>query len=174
MQTLTNFTFILLTLSILLGCKASMDTDQNGNPIAGARIDFQVYCSKFIRLKIDNSKVTSIDALREGIRDGEAKASLKSNEFLGTMTYKLVAYPDGSRDITCTLTDGSRQFMGNSSVSKGHAPYSDNLCSVVYDLNDASFGTFSFYWNNEMRGVSYNDDNYSRSLFVRSDECSEL
>lgn len=171
---LVLITYILLVNLLLLGCKAEITNEGEAADAYTRGISFRVHCSKMVlvRLRDDLSRVEYTDSASEGAK----KERISPKEFIGEFTYKLTEYADGSRELTCQLTDGSRQYMGQTSISSRTAYLSDNLCSVVYDLDsDATNGSFSFYWQPNNRGLTYHDDyGLTKELFVRSSECSEL
>lgn len=165
----------LILILALASCKGQFSNeDQNGNPVH-SQFAFQVFCSKFVRINLND--LHHVSSITDYSGRGNAGDRINGTDFLGEMTYKLREYQDGSVDIQCMLNDGGRQYFGTASVSSRNSAYSDNMCSVMYDLEgNGTGGTFYFYWSNTDRGLTYVDDyqNYSKELFVRSSECSEL
>lgn len=162
----------LAVMPVLTSCKAEITNDKE-DPTSTANITFKVHCSKMIliRLNDDKSRVEYTEELAEG----QKSKPLSNGEFIGEFIYRLKEYADGSREIDCQISDGKRQFYNSASVSSRTAYMSDNLCSIVYDLDQPTNGSFSFYWHPNSRGLTYNDDyGLSKELFVRSSECSEL
>lgn len=167
--------FTLLANLLLTGCEATIGESPEQKDAAFTRgIVFRVHCSKMILIRLTDTlkRVEYTDAASEG----SSKKKISDKEFIGEFTYRLAEYADGSREIDCQLTDGSRQFTGQTSLSARTAPYSDNLCSIVYDLDkDATNGSFSFYWQTSSRGLTYQDDyGLTKEMYVRSSECSEM
>ncbi len=166
--------FTLLVNLFLSGCKAEMTNDGTKDAAFTRGVVYRVACSKMILIRLSDNlkKVDYTDAVPEGTK----KSVTSPKEFVGEFIYHLTEYADGSRELDCQLTDGSRQYTGSKSISSRTAYMSDNLCSIVYDLDsDATNGSFSFYWQTSQRGLTYVDDyGYNKELFVRSSECSEL
>lgn len=170
-----KFLTVALTIMTLIGCKAEITNDKE-TPAAASLVSFRVYCSKLILMKVENKVVKYAEEVDEGKSKKEAEATKRPEEFIALFTYELKEYSDGSRDIECTLNDFSREYYANSSVSARNAPYSDNLCSITYDLGGPSAGSWGFSWHNTYRTMSYSDDyeDYYKDFHVRGSECSEL
>ncbi len=165
----------LLVINLLLtSCKAEVTNEGDPKPAFSRGIVFRVHCSKMILVRLNDSlkKVEYTDAASEG----SSKKQISNKEFIGEFVYRLTEYADGSKELDCQLSDGLRQYTGSKSISSRTAYMSDNLCSIVYDLDtDATNGSFNFWWTNSQRGLSYNDDyGYNKEMYVRSSECSEL
>ena len=154
---------IFVTLPILCGCEISTE-DKKESPVG-----FVGHCSKY--LKVHKPATKSIDKA-----DVVDKGSvLGTDEKLLYAAYSIVENSDGSHNIQCWLSDGAREYKNETYIKPGRI-MDHNYCDIVYDLDQPSFGTFTFEYSGDWNWIHYNDEEtgYTFDRKFRNSECIEF
>ncbi len=154
----------------LLGCKASVESDSDIPSSTSPSIAAIVHCSKLIRVTGEY-----LDEVTEGDSKSKTKKAISSDEHLLDISYTLREDSNGNKEIECTIEDESKTYQSSNYVPF-HAIGKRNECSIMYDLDKSSGGSFSIEYDSNGGWIDYFDyDNKLQYNFkIRSSECSEL
>lgn len=175
---------LLSVVIIVTACKfeGEIGGNDDGTSNAVQGIEYKAYCKKLIKVKPQEDAKSKILKLEKGeeVIEGDSKrkaqASLYADELLLEVSYELHELSDGSREIKCSVSDGSREFKGDNEVRANAAYISKNACDITYDLDRPSHGGFTFEYQPDWAWINYYDEEngYSFNIKFRNSECVEL
>lgn len=189
MKRLVTVFGISLVLALVSACKFEAEVkdsrgDDEKGPYNALQTTAKAYCKKLIKVRPQSSpkdkgsalKLVSGDQVVEGDSKRKAQADLSQDEILLEVSYELSEKADGTRDIRCQISDGGRAYQGDNFVSANRAWNAKNTCDIVYDLDNPTYGGFTFEYQTDWAWINYYDEDggYSFNIKFRNSECVEL
>lgn len=160
-----KITIALLTLFTLVSCKVESN---NTTEAPAPTVWSQAFCHKYIKVRIQDEKISNAEETTEGDKKGQIEKDLKSDELLLEVSIKVKKDEKGSH-TECSLSDGLREFDGHN-----RSKYSSQ-CDIVYDIDEASFGTWTttYYGGGALIEYFDEDTGVQKSFRFRGSECFE-
>lgn len=171
-----NLFLMLILLPLITYCKVT--TQEEGRASGGeyGTIDFIGHCQKYLRAKKPVKKIEKLSDQKEGNKKSDEEKDKDSDEILLLMSYSITESSDGERYVECWINDGHREYKNDAVIRGGQAYLSRNYCTITYDLDDSSFGEFTFEYSSDWAWIHYEDQaiEYSFDTKFRTSECISL
>lgn len=169
-------TLAVILILCLFGCE--FVDEKTEEPTSS--VSRQVFCRKLIKVQIENE--TLVDGEEEEQNehvDKKRKKLVKEKDYeekILDITYKLSETTTHDQTMECSISDGSRVYTQYNYVHGSVSIYGNAPCSLIYDINNYSFGEFILTYTAGMGYINYSDQEDDISLDFRFSyrDCTQM